>query len=299
MSDFSGIWVPVVTPFSPSGELDLPALQRVVAQCVTGGVSGLVALGTTGEAAALSAQEQDAVFSTVLQAAQGLPVMVGISGHHLSAMREQMQRWHQAAGFLCAAPAYVRPSQAGLLDWFTQLADAAPAPLVLYDIPARTGVRMELATLLALAAHPNIRAVKDVSGSLATTQALIADGRLQVLAGDDFNIFFTLCMGGSGAIAASAQVRPDLFVGMARAVQDHDLAQARELFHPLCPLVAALFEEPNPGPVKAALALQGLISDGLRAPMTVASAALRERLGALLATLPAAAPAKQQATGGT
>jgi len=178
-------------------------------------------------------------------------------------------------------PCYVRPSQAGIADHFTSLAEASAVPLILYDIPYRTGVAIELDTLLRLAAHPNIRAIKDCAGSTATTLALVRDGRLQVLAGNDIEMFATLCAGGSGAIAASAHLRPRDFAGLYRAIAEGRLGEARTAWHALVPLIGALTDEPNPAPVKAALARLGLADNHLRPPMTRASDALGERLAAL------------------
>ena len=185
------------------------------------------------------------------------------------------------AGLLVPAPYYVRPAQDGIRDHFRRLADASAVPLVLYDIPYRTGVTIALDTLLALAAHPNIVAIKDCAGSVDTTLALIRDGRLQVLAGNDIEIFGTLCAGGAGAIAASAHLRPGAFVRLAIALSEGRLAAARTVWQALVPLITALTSEPNPAPVKAALARLGLLHDGLRPPMTAATAALRERLASL------------------
>jgi len=284
MSVFSGIWVPLVTPFSQA-VIDHAALRRLVRFYAEAGVAGVVALGTTGEAAALDDREQRAVLDTVLDAAGTLPVIAGLSGNHAGHLRESVQRYAELplAGLLVSAPYYIRPAQAGLLDHFTRLADLSRQPLVLYDIPYRTGATLELSTLLTLAAHPQIQAIKDCGGSLAKTIALIEDGRLNVLAGEDLAIFTTLCLGGSGAIAASAHVRPDLFVALADAVSAGDLALGRALFHQLAPLIQALGSEPNPAPVKAMLAGQGLIRNELRAPMTSASPELQARLQAYMA----------------
>ncbi|QCP52902.1 4-hydroxy-tetrahydrodipicolinate synthase [Trinickia violacea] len=283
MSLFSGIWIPLVTPFN-RGAVDYAALRSLVERYAKAGVSGLVALGTTGEPSALSEAESDEVLATILQAARGLPVMVGISGNQTARLVERVARINElpVAGILVSAPYYIRPSQAGLIDHFTQLADASAKPVVLYDIPYRTGVRIELDTLLTLAAHPRIQAIKDCAGSIETTLALILDGRLQVLAGDDSNIFHTLCMGGSGAIAASAHLRPERFVAMYRALAEGQLVEGRAIYHELAPLVRALGAEPNPAPVKAALAAQGLLRNELRAPMTCATEALGKRLAELV-----------------
>jgi len=277
--DFSGIWVPLVTPFN-QGEVDYPALRALTAHYVDAQVAGIVALGTTGEAAALEQAEQVAVVETVLEVAGDLPVMVGLAGNHQGHVRARLLEFAQLpiAAFLTPAPYYIRPSQQGLVQYFQQLADLSPVPLVLYDIPYRSGVRFELETLLTLAAHPQIQAIKDCAGSVDTTEALIADGRLQVLAGEDLNIFNTLCMGGCGAIAASAHIRPDLFNAMFQAVRQQRLEAARTIFHALAPFQRLLFAEANPAPVKAALALQGLIRDELRAPMLAASPEMSARL---------------------
>jgi 4-hydroxy-tetrahydrodipicolinate synthase len=284
MSIFSGIWIPLITPFA-DGAVDHAALRALVRRYADAGVAGIVALGTTGEPAALDAAEQDAVLETILEAAHNAPllVVVGVAGNNTASMRERIRQLNSLpiAGVLMAAPYYVRPSQAGIVGHFTALADASDKPVVLYDIPQRTGVRLELDTLLTLAAHPRIQAVKDCAGSLDTTLALIRDGRLQVLAGEDMQMFNTLCMGGSGAIAASAHVRTERFVALYRALAAGALDEARRIFHTLVPLIHALFAEPNPAPVKASLALQGLIRDELRLPMTRASEILAQRLAAL------------------
>jgi 4-hydroxy-tetrahydrodipicolinate synthase len=205
---------------------------------------------------------------------------MGLAGQHAGQVQAALRRYARApvAGFLASPPSYVRPSQSGLLRWFRELADLSPQPIVLYDIPYRTGVRIEADTVLTLAAHPNIVAIKDCGGDAAATQRLIADGRLQVLAGEDAQIFTTLCLGGAGAVAASAQVRPDLFVAMHRAVAQQRLADARRLAHALAPLVRTLFAEPSPGPLKALLAHDGLLCNELRMPLETASAQVLQRL---------------------
>ncbi|MES2530884.1 MAG: dihydrodipicolinate synthase family protein, partial [Pseudomonadota bacterium] len=235
-----------------------------------------------GEAAALDDDEQLAVFATVAEAAPALPRIMGIGGSHLGQTLAWVRRLAalEPAGLLVPAPSYIRPSQAGLIDWFRAIADASAAPVLLYDIPYRTGSTLTLETLLTLASHPNIRALKDCGGDAAKTRALIADGRLQVLAGEDAQMFSLLAEGGSGAIAASAHVQPERFVRLIKLLADGHIAEARAEWQALAPLIGLLFAEPNPAPVKALLALEGAISAELRAPMTAASAALTERLRA-------------------
>jgi len=284
MSLFSGIWIPLITPFN-AGDVDHAALDALVRHYTRAGVAGIVALGTTGEPGALDDREQDAVLATVLAAADGLPVVAGVSGNHTASVCERMAALNAlpVAGVLASAPYYIRPSQAGIIGHFAAIADASRKPVILYDIPARTGVRLELPTLLELAGHERIVAVKDCGGSHDKTLSLILDGRLDVLAGEDIEMFGLLCAGGSGAIAASAHLLPERFVAMERLLREGHLADARAIWHALLPMVRAAFAEPNPGPVKAALAQRGLIRNELRAPMTRASQELEavlERLAA-------------------
>ena len=275
-SDFSGLWIPLITPFK-DGEVDHPALARLVRHYAGCGVAGFVPCGSTGEAAALEDSEQLAVLKTVLDtvavASNGLPVVMGLSGYNLNKCLSWVKTLsaYPIAGLLLPPPHYIRPSQAGLLHWFRALADAAHVPLVVYDIPARTGTTMELATLLALAGHPNIRAIKDCGGDAVKTRSLIADGRLQVLAGDDIQIFNTVAHGGAGAIAASAHLRTTEFAQVIKLLRQGRLAEARKVWAPLPQHIDTLFAEPNPASIKAALAAQSWIHNELRAPMTVAT----------------------------
>ncbi|SHN15096.1 4-hydroxy-tetrahydrodipicolinate synthase [Rhizobacter sp. OV335] len=282
MQHLSGIWVPVITPFAADGRVDHERLAALVAGLVADGIHGLVACGTTGEAATLDEAEQAAVLRTVLQAAGGRKVLMGVSGIAPREVAAACRRFGEqtVAGFLVPPPSYVRPSQQGIVEFYREVAAAAPSAIVVYDIPYRTGTEMSLATLRSIAAIPGVRGLKDCGGDPRKTQALIADGRLAVLSGEDHNIFTTLCQGGQGAIAASAHLHPRGFVEMYDAVQAGDLPRARRLHHALAPMVGALFAEPNPGPLKAQLAALGRIGPALRAPMTAASAPVAAALHA-------------------
>lgn len=285
-SPIQGVWVPLVTPFS-GGAVDGGALRRLVRHYAAAGVDGLVVCGSTGEAAALDDAEQLAVLDAVLTEAGALPVMMGLAGNHQGHVLRRLAAFgtRPLAGILAPAPYYVRPGQEGAAAYFRCLADASRFPLVLYDIPYRTGATLDTSTLLALAAHPNIAAIKDCGGSLEKTVALIADGNMNVLAGEDLQSLSLLCLGGAGMIAAAAHIRPDLFVAMHRAVRVQQLDQARALFHALVPVIQLAFAEPNPGPVKAQLDRQGLLSAELRQPMPRASAAVAARMEAAVAGL--------------
>jgi len=292
MQDFAGIWVPLVTPFD-RGAVDHEGLRRLVQALAATGVAGVVVCGSTGEAAALDEAEPFAVLRTVLDACPGIRVIMGVSGVTPASVAARLQRLDGTAlaGVLVPPPSYVRPSQQGIAEFFASVAEASPWPLVLYDVPARTGVRIATATMLALADHPNVRAVKDCSADPDHAQAVIADGRLQLLSGDDHRMFTTLCQGGVGAIAASAHLRPELFVALHRALEQSDLPAARRLWRGLWPLTQALFAEPSPGPVKAALAERHGLRDELRAPMTRTTPEAAQRVAAILAQLDADWPA--------
>lgn len=286
MSSYQGIWVALVTPLR-NGEIDFTSLDRLLGKLLEDGVAGFVVCGTTGEAAALSQSEQLAVLDAVLQRVPPDRVIMGLAGNQLNALlnlQREIQR-RPLAGLLVPAPYYIRPSQAGLEHFFTTLADAAEVPLVLYDIPYRTGIRIERDTLRRIVSHPNIQAIKDCAGDAETTMALIAEGQVQVLAGEDTQIFNTLCLGGAGAISASAHVRADLYVRMQQCVATGDLQGARQLHYQLLPWMQAAFAEANPSAIKAALALQGLIGEEPRAPLLPCTAATRERLREVLAGL--------------
>ncbi|HEX7749478.1 MAG TPA: 4-hydroxy-tetrahydrodipicolinate synthase [Bordetella sp.] len=278
---YQGIWLALVTPFR-NDEIDRPALKRLMAHYRDSGISGLVVCGSTGEAAALDESEQLAVLDTVLEEAGGLPVIMGLAGNNQRRVLARLDAYNSRplAGVLVPAPYYIRPSQAGLQGYFQTIADASAAPVVLYDIPYRTGVALTADTLLRLAEHGNIQAIKDCGGNAQTTRALIEDGRLAVLAGEDHQIFATLCLGGQGAISAAAHIRPDLYVALHRTVAEHRLDTARRLATALAPMIQLLFAEPNPGPIKALLARQGLLIDELRAPMLPASQDLAVKLAA-------------------
>ncbi len=283
---FPGLWIPLVTPFR-DGAVDHPALAALTHRLAGDGIAGFVVCGSTGEAAALDEAEQLAALRTVQAAAGGLPIVMGLSGYHLGKTLAWVRRLaeHPLAGLLVPAPHYIRPSQAGLIEWFSAIADASAAPLLVYDIPYRTGASLARETLLELAGHPRIRGIKDCGGDMGKTRALIADGRLEVLAGEDVQILATLAEGGVGAIAASGHLQTRRFVRLLALLAEGRLAEARREWQPLLPLVELLFAEPNPGPLKAVLAQQGAMRDELRSPMTRASAALRERLVALDAAL--------------
>lgn len=293
MYAFEGIWVPIVTPFldgDSGGAVDLDAAQRLAVDLADSGVDGIIVCGTTGEAATLEEREQAAMLSAIHEAVGSrCGVVMGLAGSDTRALAGKAARYSRsdADGLLVSPPSYVCPSQQGILAHFREIATAAELPVILYNIPARTGVTIEQATFTALAEDSRFVAVKQCGGNQSQLMDLIGQIGLKVLCGDDTAIFTTLCLGGHGAISAAAHIRPDLYVRLFDLVAAGDIAAARALFYALLPLIRLLFSEPNPAPVKAALALQGRIHDGLRLPMTPMSAPGRDRLAAALDRLAA------------
>jgi 4-hydroxy-tetrahydrodipicolinate synthase len=286
MASFSGIWVALVTPFIHD-DLDFPAVKRLAQHLIAKGVAGVVVCGSTGEAAALSKEEQLAVLDAVLEVVPARQVVMGLSGNNMVSTLQMQQAINQRdiAGVLIPAPYYIRPSQAGLVEYFTRLADASRVPVILYNVPYRTGASFELETLRQLTRHPQIKAIKDCGGNLDATMALIHDGEIDVLTGEDNLILTTLCLGGSGAISAAAHLHPERFIALVEQVAQGDLAAARSNFYTLLPMIHQMFSYPNPGPVKAALSQQGLIKNELRSPMQTAPQALQQQIADLLAQI--------------
>jgi len=287
----AGVWVPIITPFLEQTDrpVDHAALGLLAKRLQAAAVHGLVVGGTTGEAFALSNAERLACWHTIASHAPHVPLMLGTGGASLSealadmawladAQRTQGLPLHAV---LLAAPAYIRPSVAGLEHWFCRLADAAPAPVVVYDIPYRTGAVLPRDLLLRLATHPRIVGVKDCGGDWAKSQALLHDGRLQWLAGEDMQVLAQLAHGAVGCISASAHLWPEHWVALYEAIQNHQLDQARARWRALLPVIETAFAEPNPAPIKTALALQGLCSASVRAPLCEASDTVAARWQAL------------------
>ncbi|RYZ04321.1 MAG: 4-hydroxy-tetrahydrodipicolinate synthase [Comamonadaceae bacterium] len=281
-ADFSGLWIALVTPFR-DGAVDHHALTALVKRLALQGVAGFVACGSTGEAAALDESEQLAVLATVREAAPELPRILGLGGENLDPMLRRLEALAalDLHGILVPPPAYIRPAQDGLHRWFTRIADASAHPVVVYDIPYRTGATLHLDTLRALARHPRIQALKDCSGDGAKLRALLHGGDLQVLSGEDLQIFGTVAEGGVGAISASAHIRTARFAEVIALLRAGRLDAARERWRPLPALIDALFAHPNPAGIKALLASHGELQNTLREPMTRAPEGLLERLRAL------------------
>ena len=284
MSIFKGIWVPIVTPFH-NDAIDFDAAQCLAYDLVNDGVHGIVVCGTTGEAAALDEHEQAALLCALMEAVgTRCPVLMGISGSNTRVVAEKIASFNHygPAGFLLSPPSYVRPSQQGILLHLQAVAARTDLPMVIYNIPARTGVNITTETVIALAADPQFVAIKESSGNVAQLAEIINSKSLKVLSGDDALFLTTLALCGHGAISAAAHIRPDLFVRIYELMKLGEAEQATTIFNALLPLIHILFSEPNPGPIKAALAMQGKIQQNLRLPMTPMSISGQEQLAGVL-----------------
>lgn len=283
MERFTGLWIPLITPFR-DGRVDLPAVQKLAQSFVQAGCKGLVVCGTTGEPGSLSDEEKRGLLAAVREAAgPEAGLAMGLCGSDTREVAQEARRYSATPidGFLISAPYYVRPSQEGILMHFQEIARNTDKPIVLYNIPYRTGVNIALDTVRHLAENRQFVAIKESgSGNVDQLFDLIRKTPLKVLSGEDHMIFLTACMGGHGAIAAAAHVRPDLYVRVLDLVQQDCVSEARAIFDQLVPWIRLLFSEPNPGPVKAALAMQGLIQPELRLPMRPPTLACREKLRA-------------------
>jgi 4-hydroxy-tetrahydrodipicolinate synthase len=290
--DFEGNLVALVTPFR-DGRVDADALGRLVEWTVRGGIAGLVPCGTTGESPTLSHQEHDEVVARTCELAAGrVPVVAG-TGSNATAEAVRLTRAAAAAGaaaVLSVTPYYNRPSQEGLYRHFAAVAEASELPVVLYDIPGRTGVALEAATIARLAAHPNIRAIKEATGRVENVSRIRGLCDLAVLAGDDALALPMIALGARGVISVLSNLLPARVTELCDHALHGRLEAARALHDRLFPLMRALFVDTNPVPVKTALAGLGLIEPDLRLPLCpmgeTALGALREALSPFRPELP-------------
>lgn len=274
---FEGIWLPMVTPMR-GGYVDLDAAQALARYYRNAGIAGLVLFGSTGEGNLLSVPEKIDMIEAVSSDPHALPLVFGAGGVDTRGVATAIRRLdkYQPAGYLVPPPYYLGPSQAGILWHYRQIAWATQRPIILYNIPKRTGVAMTVETMEALAALPNFSAVKECNP--AVLAALNRRGTLTPLCGEDLALLDHFLAGGLGAIPAAAHIYPERYVEVMQLARDGHAEAARELFEPLRGLIRLLFAEPNPAPIKRALSMQGLITDELRMPMTSASRELGQRL---------------------
>lgn len=287
---FGHLLTAMITPFGPDGAVDHGRVWELAHHLVDTGSDGIVVAGTTGESPTLSDQEKVALFRAVVEAVGGKARVVAGTGTYDTAHSVEMTRRAEEVGchgVLAVTPYYNRPSQAGLVAHFTAIADSSALPVMLYNIPARTGRRIEVESLARLASHPRIVAVKDAVGELAfTTETIAAAGKgLAVYSGDDVNTLPIMAVGGVGVVSVASHLAGRQVKKMLEAVLAGDLTEARRLHQALAPLCRALFLEPNPMPVKAAMdELWAPVGDP-RLPLVRASAATVDAVKEALAAL--------------
>ena len=283
----TGSLVPIVTPFR-DGRLDRDGLERVIEYMIAHGSNGIVPCGTTGESATLTHQEHEDIVAWTIEIVQKrVPVVAG-TGSNSTAEAIRLAKSAQNAGAdgaLLISPYYNKPTQEGIYEHYKAVAEAVrPMPILIYNIPGRTGSKIEPSTLGRLAVIENVGGVKEATGSMDNVIDTIAAAspHFAVFSGEDSLGFLTLAAGGHGIIAASANVVPAEFARIVELCRKGEWNEARQISYDILPLVRLLFCEVNPIPVKTACAMMGLCTDEMRLPMTPMTPTNRKKLEALL-----------------
>jgi len=280
---FAGAGTALVTPFTSDGSLDERALRRLVKRQVDEGIDVLVPCGTTGESATMTSDEQERVIRIVVEEAAGkAPILAGAGANDT---RVAIQKTKTAAaaganGILSVAPYYNKPTPEGFYRHFAAIADASPLPVIFYNVPGRTGSNIDAKTQLRLAQHANISGVKEASGNLGQIMEVIRDAPqdFEVISGDDAFTLAVLAAGGKGVISVVANQIPRAMHDLVAAGLSGDFAEARRIHYKYLRLMSLNFIESSPIPVKASMALLGLMGENYRLPLCPPSDATRETL---------------------
>lgn len=284
MHAFRGTGVALVTPFAKDLSIDFNALERLVSHCIEGGVEYLVVMGTTGENPVLTKDEKKQVLKAVIEAASGrVPIVYGVGGNNTASVVDELksQDFTGVDAILSVSPYYNKPTQEGIYQHFKLISENSPLPIILYNVPGRTGSNMNANTTLRLARDfENIIAVKEASGDLNQVMQIINERPegFMVISGDDNLTFPMLALGGDGVISVSGQAFPAVFTEMVRKGLAGDFTAARPLHYRLFDITNMLFEEGNPGGVKACLDIQNIMQPYMRQPLWPISNELRKRL---------------------
>ncbi len=287
---FTGCGTALVTPFTSDGSLDEPAIERLTRRQIDAGIHFLVPCGTTGESPTLSSEERQRVVRLVVEAAGGrVPVMAGAGGYDTREVIESVHAMTDAGadGILSVTPYYNKPTQEGLFQHYKAIAESSSLPIVVYNVPGRTGCNVEPATLVRLADVPNIIGVKEASGNMAQICEVcrIVPADFLVLSGDDLIALPVMSVGGVGVISVASNEAPGELARMIEAVERNDWAEAREIHTRMLPLMAVNFVESNPIPVKAAMARMGLLEERYRLPLVPPRPESRAKVEQVLADL--------------
>lgn len=286
---FHGAIVATVTPFR-NGKVDRAALRRLVEFQIASGTDGIVPCGTTGESATLSFEEHERVIDAVIEAVDGrVPVIAGTGSNNTreAILLTRYARKAGANGALVITPYYNKPTQEGLYRHFRAVAESADIPVVLYNVPGRTGVNMAAETVARLAAVSNIVGVKEASGNLNQVCDIIRSTprKFCVLSGDDFLFFPMMALGAKGVISVASNVAPRAMADLYDAYVIGEVSRAREIHYHLWPLFHILFIETNPIPAKTALAMLGRIREEFRLPLCPMGDANRKALARVLSDM--------------
>lgn len=293
-----GCGTALVTPFTRAGDLDEAALRRLVRRQVDGGVQFLVPCGTTGETPTLSRRERVRVVEIAAEEAAGaVPILAGAGGYSTAEVIELAREMAEAGanGLLSVTPYYNKPTPDGLYEHFRAIAESTTLPIILYNVPGRTGCNLDPRTVARLSHVPNIVGVKEASGNMTQiceTCAAVPDDFI-VLSGDDALTLPVMAVGGRGVISVASNEAPAEMAAMVRAASAGDFAEARRMHQRLLPLMLVNFVEPNPIPVKAALAMMGLIEERYRLPLVPPRPESRARIDSVLRALGLAGPLQQ------
>jgi len=286
-SSFAGVYTALVTPFNRDGSVDFGKLKELVEWQITSGVTGLAPVGTTGEAPTLDYDEHIRVVATVVDACRGRVKVIAGTGANSTAEALTLTRRAREVGAdatLQVAPYYNKPNQEGLFRHFSAVADLG-LPVVLYNVPGRTGREIAVETIVKLSRHPKIVALKEAGGNVNRVSAIVAQCELTVLSGDDALTLPMMAVGAKGVISVASNVAPEVIVKMVRLSLSGQWETARELHLKYYQLFSDLFIDTNPIPVKAALAMQGRIEEIYRLPLCSMSEEHKAKLRATLKSL--------------
>jgi 4-hydroxy-tetrahydrodipicolinate synthase len=286
-NQISGVWLPIVTPFQ-SGDIDYKSLRVLIEYGISKGVTGIIPLGTTGESPVLTESECVAVAEKTVEIVNGrVPVFAGVGGSCTRHVKELLKKISATGinGILSVCPYYNRPSQDGLFEHFREVSQSTDLPIIMYNIPYRTGVNMLNDTVLKLAEIKNIVAIKDCSAVLSQSIELMASKPegFSVLTGEDIFFLGSLVHGGNGGILASCHVFTEDFVKIYSLTRENNFKDAWQIWRSLLPIVRSLFAEPNPGPIKYCMYSLGIIdSPETRLPLVPISEGLKKTLDGYL-----------------
>ena len=285
---FVGTGVALVTPFRKQQEsVDFTKLETLIEHIISSGVDYIVALGTTSEAATMTESERSAVQSFIVETVAGrCPIMLGLGGNNTLSVTDTIARtnFDGISGLLSVTPYYNKPNQRGLYQHYRSVAEASPVPVVMYNVPGRTGVNMTAETTLSLAADcANIIGIKEASGNLQQVMEIFRNrpDNFKVISGDDALTYPMLTLGADGVISVMANALPAEMSQMVRFAMKGDLKKALPLHYRMLPLMNAIFEEGNPAGVKALLEIEGQITNVLRLPLVKVSKPLYNKLSTL------------------